>query len=164
MQDGVKLDPAHQTVIHTENNMYQVSHKHSCISWRRARSRPEHVEIDRYKYTKNKIVHQVVIFTRFYRDARPTKRKTVNVHIERSCYYYCCNAVAFKVELFMLLTETQLNRCLDFTVRSVVTSSKAFFQLRKETTIRRQQLFVLPGGVIPEGESGMSKVFSCYRI
>ena len=34
-------------------------------------------------------------------------------------------------ELFMLRTEPQHNRCLDFTVRSVVMSSRVFFQLGK---------------------------------
>jgi hypothetical protein len=42
----------------TQNNKYQVSHKHSCISWRWAHSRPKHVEFDKYKHTK-KIVHEV---------------------------------------------------------------------------------------------------------
>jgi len=36
----------------TQNNKYQVSHKHSFISWWWAHSRPKHVEIDRCKYTK----------------------------------------------------------------------------------------------------------------
>ena len=36
----------------TQNNKYQVSHKHSCFSWWWAHSGPKHVEID--KYTKNK--------------------------------------------------------------------------------------------------------------
>jgi len=30
------------------NNKYQVSHKHSCSFWWRERSRPKHVEIDKY--------------------------------------------------------------------------------------------------------------------
>ena len=31
----------------TQNNKYQVSHKHSCFSWWWAHSRPKHVEIDK---------------------------------------------------------------------------------------------------------------------
>ena len=46
----------------TQNNKYKVSQKHSCFSWWWAHSRPKHVEVD--KYTKNKSVHQVVLFTR----------------------------------------------------------------------------------------------------
>jgi len=37
----------------TENNKYQVWHKHSCFSWWLAHSRPKLVEID--KNTKNKL-------------------------------------------------------------------------------------------------------------
>jgi len=42
----------------TQNNKYQVPHKHSCISWWWALSRPKHVEIGKHKYTK-KNLHQV---------------------------------------------------------------------------------------------------------
>jgi hypothetical protein len=42
----------------TQNNNYQVSHKHSCFSWWWAHSRPKHVEID--KYTKNKLCTKLV--------------------------------------------------------------------------------------------------------
>ena len=52
----------------TQNNKYQVSHKHSCFSCRWAHSRPKLVEID--KYTKNKLCTKLVLFTRLYRDAR----------------------------------------------------------------------------------------------
>ena len=34
----------------TQNNKYQVSHKHSCFSWWWRHSRPKHVEIDKYIY------------------------------------------------------------------------------------------------------------------
>jgi len=41
--------------MHTrQQNKYQVSHKHSCISWWWAHSSLKHVEIDKYKYTKEK--------------------------------------------------------------------------------------------------------------
>jgi len=63
-------------------------------------------------------------------------------------------------ELYMLLTEPQLNRCLDFTVRSVVMSSKMFLQLEKETINRRHQLVAVRRGVIPDDEFMMSKVCS----
>ena len=46
----------------TQNNKYQVSHKHSCISWWWAHNRPKHVEID--KYTKNKLCTELFLFTR----------------------------------------------------------------------------------------------------
>ena len=57
----------------TQNNKYHVSQKHSCLSCWWDNSRPKHVEID--KYIRNKFVHQVVLFTRLYRDARSTKHK-----------------------------------------------------------------------------------------
>ena len=63
----------------TQNNKYQVSHKHSCFSWWWAQSRPKHVEIDKYtknKHTKNKVCTKLALFTRLYRDARSTKHKT----------------------------------------------------------------------------------------
>jgi len=47
-----------------QNNKYQVSHKHSCFSWWWAHSLPKHVEIDKYKYTKNKLCTKLVLFTR----------------------------------------------------------------------------------------------------
>jgi len=34
-----------------------------------------HVQIDKYKYTKNKLCNRLVLFTRLYRDARSTKHK-----------------------------------------------------------------------------------------
>ena len=57
----------------TQNNKYQVSHKHSCFSWWWARSCPKQVEID--KYTKNKLCTKLALFTILYRDARSTKHK-----------------------------------------------------------------------------------------
>jgi len=63
----------------------------------------------------------------------------------------------------MLPTEPQLNRCLDFTFRRGVMSSKMFFQLGKQTTIRRRQLGAVMEGVVTECEIRMSKVFNCYR-
>jgi len=55
----------------TQNNKYQVSHKHSCFSWWWAYGLPKHVDID--KYTKNKLCSKLVLFTRLYRDAQSTK-------------------------------------------------------------------------------------------
>ena len=46
----------------TQNNKYQVSHKHSCFSWWWVHSRPKHVEFD--KYTKNKLCTKLVLFTK----------------------------------------------------------------------------------------------------
>ena len=57
----------------TQNNKFQVSHKHSCFSWWWAHSCPKHVQID--KYTKNKLCTKLALFTRLYRDARSTKHK-----------------------------------------------------------------------------------------
>ena len=65
-----KLSGMQGSTLHTrqssiQKNKYQVSHKHSCISWWWAHSSQKHVEIDKYKYTKKKkIVHQVGLFTR----------------------------------------------------------------------------------------------------
>ena len=67
------------------------------------------------------------------------------------------------IELFMLLTEPQLNRCLEFTVRRVVMSSKMFFQLGKEMINRRRQLGAVRIGVIPHDYFRMSKVCNCYH-
>jgi hypothetical protein len=68
----------HNSTLHTgqsstQNNKYQVSHKHSCFSWRWAHSRPKHAETD--KYTKTKLCTKLVLFTRLYRDARSMKHK-----------------------------------------------------------------------------------------
>jgi hypothetical protein len=57
----------------TQNNKYQVSHKHSCFYWWWAQSCPKHVVID--KHTKNKFCSKLVLFTRLYRDARSKKYK-----------------------------------------------------------------------------------------
>jgi hypothetical protein len=61
----------------TQNNKYQVSHKHSCFSWWWAHSWPKHVEID--KYTKNKLSTKLALFTRLYRNARSTKHKSMYI-------------------------------------------------------------------------------------
>ena len=45
----------------TQNNKYEVAHKHSCFSWWWAHNRPKHVEI--YKYTKNKLGTKLASFT-----------------------------------------------------------------------------------------------------
>ena len=52
----------HTNQSSTQNNKYQVSHKHSCVSWWWAHSCLKHVEID--KYTKNKLCTKLVLFTR----------------------------------------------------------------------------------------------------
>jgi hypothetical protein len=72
----------------TQNNKYQVSHKHSCFSWWWAHSCPKHVEIDQYKCTKKKLCTKLVLFTRLYRDARPTKRKIWRL-LDSSCLFVC---------------------------------------------------------------------------
>jgi len=56
----------------------------------------------------------------------------------------------------MLPTEPQLNCCLDFNFRRVVMSSKMFFQLGKQTAIRRRQLGAVRRRVITECEMRMS--------
>ena len=48
--------------VHTGENKYQVSHKHSDFFWWCALSRPKHVEID--KYSKDKLWTKLVLFTR----------------------------------------------------------------------------------------------------
>jgi len=47
-----------------DTRQYQVSHKHSCFSWWWAHSRLKHVEIVKYKHTKNKLCTKLVLFTR----------------------------------------------------------------------------------------------------
>ena len=63
----------------------------------------------------------------------------------------------------MLLTEPQLNLCLDFTVRRVLMSSKISFQLGKEKNIRLLELDDVRRGEISDCEIRMWKVCSCYR-
>ena len=46
----------------TQDNKYQMLHKHTCFSWCWAISRPKHAEID--KHTKNKLCTKLVLFTR----------------------------------------------------------------------------------------------------
>ena len=45
----------------TQNNKYQVLHKHSCFSWWWAHNCPKHVEID--KYTKKNLLTKLALFT-----------------------------------------------------------------------------------------------------
>jgi hypothetical protein len=47
----------------TQNNKYQVSHEYICFYWWWERSRPKHVDID--KYTKNKLCTKLALFTRW---------------------------------------------------------------------------------------------------
>jgi len=63
MQEHMLL---HTSQSSTQNNKYQLSQKHSCISWWWAHSLPKHVEIDRYKYeySNNKLCTTLVLFTR----------------------------------------------------------------------------------------------------
>jgi hypothetical protein len=63
MQGGIH-STLHTRQSSTQNNKYQASHKHSCFSWWWAHRRPKHVEIDKYKYTKNKLCSKLVLFTR----------------------------------------------------------------------------------------------------
>ena len=65
--DDCLVCSVHTRQSSTQNNKYQVSHKHSCFSWRWALSRPKYVEIDKYiknKYTKNKLCTKLALFTR----------------------------------------------------------------------------------------------------
>ena len=68
----------------TQNNKYQVSHKHSCFSWWWAHSRPKHVDIDKYKHTKKMLCTKLVLFTRLYRDAQSIKHKKI------CSWFLCC--------------------------------------------------------------------------
>ena len=67
-----------ESTLHTrqssiQNNKYQVSHKHSCFSWWWAHSRPKHVEINKYNYTKKQLYTKLVLFTRLYTGAQSAK-------------------------------------------------------------------------------------------
>ena len=59
----------------TQNNKYQVLHKHCYFSCWWAHSCLNHIEID--KYTKNKLCTKLVLCTRLYRDAQSTKKDTL---------------------------------------------------------------------------------------
>jgi hypothetical protein len=88
----------------TQNNKYQVSHKHSCFSWWWAHSCPKHVEIDKYKYTKKKLCTKLVLFTRLYRDGLSTKRKIWRL-LASSCLFVCLYVrmehLGYTEEIFM---------------------------------------------------------------
>jgi len=77
----------------TQNNKYQVSHKHGCFSWW-AHSHVKHVKID--KYTKNKLCTKLALFTTLYRDARPTKYKKKKCHLIIN-KWTCPVATPFKI-------------------------------------------------------------------
>ena len=62
MQGGNSSLPTRQSS--TQNNKYQMSHKHGCFYWWWSHSRPKHVEID--KHTKNKLCTELALFTRFF--------------------------------------------------------------------------------------------------
>ena len=49
-----------------QSSKYRVSHKYSCFSWWWVHSRPKHAEIDKYKYTKNKLCTKLVLFSDIY--------------------------------------------------------------------------------------------------
>jgi hypothetical protein len=66
----------------------QVSHKHSCFSWWWAHSRLKHVEIDKYKCTKNKLCTELVLFTRLYKYAPSTKHEIQNINIRIQDKYF----------------------------------------------------------------------------
>ena len=51
------------------NNEECSYNKHSSVFWWWAHSRPKHVEIDKYKFTNNKLCTKLVSFTRLYREA-----------------------------------------------------------------------------------------------
>ena len=68
----------------TQNNKYQVWHKHSCISWWWTHSSPKHVEIDKYKYTKKKVCTKLVYLQDNTEIHRSTKHKKVE------CFIYLC--------------------------------------------------------------------------
>ena len=64
MQEHMLLHTRHSP---TQNNKYQMSHKHSRFSWWWAHSRPKHVETDKYtknKTTENKLCTKLALFTR----------------------------------------------------------------------------------------------------
>jgi len=75
MQEHMLL---HTKQSSTQNNKCQLSHKHSCFSWWWVHSRPKHVKIDKYEYTKNKLCTKSFLFTRLYRDTRSTKQNLYN--------------------------------------------------------------------------------------
>jgi hypothetical protein len=49
-----------------QNNKYQVSHKHSCISWWWAHSSSKHVQTDKYKFAKKKICAPIWFISKMY--------------------------------------------------------------------------------------------------
>ena len=53
----------------------------SCFSWWSAHSCQKHVEINKYKYNKNKLCTKLVLFTRLNIDARSTEHKKFRTSI-----------------------------------------------------------------------------------
>jgi len=77
----------------TQNKKYQVSHKHSCISWWWAHSQPKHVKNDKYnknKYARNKLCNDLALFTRLYRVIGQQNKKfyinPLNPELNPICY------------------------------------------------------------------------------
>jgi hypothetical protein len=90
----------HNRQSSTQNNEYQVSHKHSCFSWRWAHSRPKHVQID--KYTKNNT--KLALFTKLTCIAFLYWENIFdeNVYIRRrsACITCLCNLTKFNLPVF----------------------------------------------------------------
>ena len=75
---GMHPARVHTRQSSTQNNKYQVSHKHSCFSWWWAHSRPKRVQTLKYtknKYIKNKLCTNLALFTRLNGDERSTEHK-----------------------------------------------------------------------------------------
>jgi hypothetical protein len=92
----------------TQNNKYQVSHKHNCVSWWWAHGHPKQAEIDKYKYTKKNCA-QSWFYLQNYREVHG-QRNIKNIKLsyliynERilllSCY---CNFLFIQCTFFVRL-------------------------------------------------------------
>jgi len=94
----------------TQNNKYQVSYKHSSLSWWWAHSSRKHVEIDKYsknKYTKNKLFTKLALVTILFRDAQWTKYKTLH-YLWRSYFILILSVLFLCVVLNIVKNEIQV--------------------------------------------------------
>jgi len=82
VMQGVIHSTLHTRQSSTQNNKKQVSQKHS-FSWWWTRSRPKHVEID--KYTKNKFCTELVLFTRFLYQCAFRVLPVWNTYVPQHC-------------------------------------------------------------------------------
>jgi len=82
----------------TQNNKYQVSHKHSCFSWWWAQSRPKYVEIDKYAKNKYTRVGTLIVAT-IYLQLIQNRYMFRSLTVLQCSHQHCVKPVASDVEV-----------------------------------------------------------------